>query len=145
MIFIRKITICIAAIAAIIFLFSGCSKKENIKFNIFYGETEKWTVIGSESNEFQFIYKGEPADLKINNTTNNISFFYGTASGTTGLTVSLNAAAYYQAKFNDNFLVDLEPSQNDKFNGNKLVSVKINYADTTDTIDLAAYTEYKAD
>lgn len=141
--FIRKAMICIIAIVTVILLFCSCSKKENAQLIIFYGETEKWIVIGNENNKFQFIYKGAPADLKINKTTDKISFFYGTKSGTTGLTVSLNAANYYQVKFNDNFLADLEPSQKDMFNGNKLVNVQISYADTTETVDLAAYTEYE--
>lgn len=137
----KKVLISIFIIFTLITIVIGCSKKENIQFDNFYGETEKWLVIRTNDNVFQFIYKGNVEDLKRNNNNGKIDFHYGTSLGSTGSTLLLNNANYYQMKFREDFITEL-PS-NSTFNGNKFINVKISYADTTDSIDLAAYMEYK--
>ncbi|HEY9059626.1 MAG TPA: hypothetical protein VIO64_03850 [Pseudobacteroides sp.] len=137
----RKFLVSILIIVTLVAIISGCSKKENIQFNNFYGDTEKWLVIRTNDNVFKFIYKGNAEDLKKNNNTGKISFHYGTSLGTIGATQLLNNTNYYQVEFKDDLITEL-PS-NSTFNGNKFINVQIGYADTTDSIDLAAYMEYK--
>jgi hypothetical protein len=137
----KKILISIFIIVTLITIVIGCSKKENIQFDTFYGETEKWLVIRTNDNVFQFMYKGNTEDLKKNNNNGKIDFHYGTSLGSTRSTQLLNNSNYYQIEFKEDFVTEL-PS-NSTFNGNKFINVKISYADTTDSIDLAAYLEYK--
>jgi len=137
----KKILIFVFIIVTVIVTVSGCSKKDNAQFDVFYGETEKWLVIGMKDNTFQFIYKGDVEDLKKNNNDGKINFHYGTSSGTTGAVQLLNDTNYYQLKFIDNFIAGLSPKST--LNGNKYINVQISYGDTKDSIDLAAYTEYK--
>lgn len=116
-------------------------KKENIQFDIFYGETEKWLIIGTNDNMFQFIYKGNAEDLKKYNNNGKINFHYGTSLGSMGSTQLLNDTNYYQVKFEGDFITKL--SSDSTFNGNKFINVQISYGDTTDSIDLVAYMQYK--
>lgn len=136
----KKYLIIILIIATFISILTGCSKKENIQFDKFYGETEKWLVIATTDNVFKFIYKGNVEDLKKNNNIGKVNFHYGTSLGSTGSTQLLNDTNYYQVIFEDDFITELT---NTTFNGNKFINVQIAYADTNDSIDLAAYREYK--
>ena len=126
-------------ILTLIAILSGCSKNENAQFDIFYGETEKWFVIGNNDNVFKFIYKGNGEDLKKNNDNDIINFHYGTSLGTAGSSQLLNDTNYYQVKFKEDFITELLSGST--FNENKFINVQISYADTTDSIDLAAYME----
>jgi len=137
----KKILVSVFIIVTLITIVSGCSRKENIQFDNFYGETEKWLVIRTNDNVFQFMYKGNAEDLKKNNNNGKIDFHYGTSLGSAGSTQLLNDTNYYQVKFEEDFITELPPSTT--FNGNKFINVQIRYADTTDSIDLAAYMEYK--
>jgi len=116
--------IIIIAVITLITSVSGCSKKENAQFDVFYGETEKWLVIGRK-----------------NNNSGKINFQYGTSLGTTGSVQLLNDINYYQVKFEEDFITNL-PSKA-FFNENKYIYVIISYADITDSIDLSPYVEYK--
>lgn len=136
----KKYLILILIISTFISIVIGCSKKENIQFDKFYGESEKWLVIGTTDNVFKFIYKGNVEDLKKNNITGKVNFHYGTSLGSTGFTQLLNDTNYYQVIFEDDFITELT---NTTFNDNKFINVQIGYADTYDSIDLAAYMEYK--
>ncbi len=98
------------------------------------------TFVGTNDNVFKFIYKGNAEDLKKNNSTGKVDFHYGTSLGSTGSTQLLNDTNYYQVKLEYDFIMELT---NTTFNGNKFINVQIAYADTTDSIDLAAYMEYK--
>ncbi len=133
--------IIIIAVITLITSVSGCSKKENAQFDVFYGETEKWLVIGTNDNVFKFIYKGNTEDLRKNNNSGKINFQYGTSLGTTGSVQLLNDINYYQVKFEEDFITNL-PSKA-IFNENKYIYVIISYADITDSIDLSPYVEYK--
>jgi len=142
----KKFSISVFILVAIITttlmtLVSGCSKTENAQFDVYYGETEKWLVVGTNDNVFKFVYKGNAEDLKKNNNSGEINFHYGTSLGTTGAVQLLNVTNYYQVKFEEDFITNL-PSKA-TFNGNKYINVKISYADTIDSIDLSPYVEYK--
>ncbi len=141
----KRIIISILIIASFVTIVIGCTKKEDIHFENFYGETEKWLVIRTNDNMFKFVYKGNAEDLKKNNSTGKINFHYGTSLGTTGYTQLLNNTNYYQVKFKDDFITEI--AANSTFKGNKFINVQIDYSDSpnsTDSIDLAAYMEYRS-
>ncbi|HEY8362897.1 MAG TPA: hypothetical protein VIK77_08440 [Tissierellaceae bacterium] len=139
----RKYLISILTIVLILYLVSGCSKDENTETTIFYGDTEKWTVIVDTYNTFHFIYKGDLEQLKNENPSNKINFFYGTSLGTTGAAQSLNNTNYYKQKFESDFITGLTLSHRDAFDGDKFINVQISYGNTTDSVDLAAYYKIK--
>ncbi len=138
----RRICISVFILIALIATVSGCSRKQDAVFSIFYGETEKWLVIGTSDNVFKFIYKGNAEDLKKDSDNGEIYFYYGTSLGSTGSAQLLNDTNYYQVKFEEDFIKGLPDTA---FNGDKIVNVQIRYGDTIESIDLSAYTEYKAD
>lgn len=139
----RKYLISILTIVLILYLVSGCSKDENAETTIFYGGTEKWVVVVDAYNTFHFIYKGDLKDLKNENPSNKIHFFYGTSLGTTGAVQSLNNTNYYKQKFERDFITGLTLSRRNAFNSDKFINVQISYGKTTDSIDLAAYYKIK--
>lgn len=141
----KKLMFSILSVVIIIFMMSSCSKKENKQIDIFYGETEKWLVMATKDNKFEFVYKGNQDDLKKNNNSNNISFAYGTTLGTTIITEPLKDTTYYQEIFKANYIPDLENSRKTSFIGNKFVNVQISYAKTKNSIDLAPYIERKTE
>ncbi len=130
----------IIVIITMFFLFTmnGCSKNENIKPDMFYGETEKWVVIATADNLFKFMYKGEVKDLKTD-TSSEISFAYGTSLGTVVETQPVNNKSYYEQKYTADFLSELNISNKNTFGGDKFINVKISYANVTDEVDLTAY------
>lgn len=138
----RKICLSVFIIVTLIAIVGGCSKSENVEFDIFYGETEKWLVIGTPDNVLRFIYKGNAEDLEKDNDNGKIYFYYGTSLGSTGSAQLLNDTNYYQVKFKEDFIKGLP---NTTFNANKVINVQIRYADAIESIDLFAYTGYKAD
>lgn len=139
----KRSFILVTILILIIYLFNGCSKEIQKQRVIFFGESEKWIVIGTEDNKFRFNYKGNTDDLAKNNQEKKISFAYGTLQETTIITESLKSKAFYEVEYDDNFIKDIEVNSESAFNNNKFINVQISYGESTDHIDLGAYFSYE--
>ena len=117
----------------LILLLNGCSKEPEKNSEIFYGESDKWIVIGTIENTFKFSYKGNVDDLMKSNPEKKITFSYGTFQGSTVATETLTSATFYEVAFINNFIKDAESDSNN------LVNVQISYGKTSDSIELQEY------